>query len=480
MEKTYSEFMNEITSDELYYRLLAFGMFAEKLPPIFTTEHFYNYCEKVSQPFSNKECQMLNFETIREINIPRLMAIPNPFAYQKLCRCLADNWDKIQKHFEKQTSYWKHKISRIHIRKKPDSMPLFNMSYGSELAEEETISYENSVEYSTIMAIFDMNYKNYKVDGNPETDFLIGKRWLVKADISNFFPSIYTHSLTWALIGKPQAKLKENRKGNWFNDIDEYCSNLKEGETHGLPIGPHTSNILSEIILTVIDKNLQLCDWDYVRHIDDYECYTATREEAELFLSELNTQLRSFDLFLNHKKTEIIELPITVNKNWKLQISKLDRPKKGKPLDYIDIQIYLDSAVELMQENSSNSAILNYIIKVISGHKLTENAEIYFIKTVLHFAVIYPYLVRLLDKYIFEKFKADKNLICDFSNIIYKNGINSRNYELVIYSIFFAVKYDFDICDLSADEAIKNNDCLFLLFTYLYFDKINNKKEKNY
>jgi hypothetical protein len=55
MDKTYSEFMNEITSDELYHRLLAFGMFAEKLPPIFTAENFYDYCEKITQPFSNKE-----------------------------------------------------------------------------------------------------------------------------------------------------------------------------------------------------------------------------------------------------------------------------------------------------------------------------------------------------------------------------------------------------------------------------------------
>ena len=252
-------------------------MFAEKLPPVFTSEKFYNYCGTIKQPFSSKEYQLLNFEIMRKINIPRLMAVPNPFAYQQLCRCLADNWILIQQHFEKQTSGQKHKISRIHIRKRPNDMRLFEMDYGNgELSEDK-----KSSEYFKTMGIFDMNYKDYKMDGNPETDFLVGKRWIVKADISNFFPSIYTHSLTWALIGKEQAKLKSNRRGNWFNNIDECCSNMKDGETHGLPIGSHTSNILSEIILTVIDKRLQ--KWDYIRNIDDYECYTAQEKMPSYF-----------------------------------------------------------------------------------------------------------------------------------------------------------------------------------------------------
>lgn len=46
MEKSYSDFMKEISVDELYEGLLAHGLFAEKLPPIFTSEAFYNFCQK--------------------------------------------------------------------------------------------------------------------------------------------------------------------------------------------------------------------------------------------------------------------------------------------------------------------------------------------------------------------------------------------------------------------------------------------------
>lgn len=40
MEKKYTDFMDEISSDELYEGLLAYGLFAEKLPPLFTSVFF--------------------------------------------------------------------------------------------------------------------------------------------------------------------------------------------------------------------------------------------------------------------------------------------------------------------------------------------------------------------------------------------------------------------------------------------------------
>ena len=54
-------------------------------------------------------------------------------------------------------------------------------------------------------ALFQMNYDNWRVDGDPETDILMGKRYMVNADISTCFTSIYTHSLSWALVGKEMA-----------------------------------------------------------------------------------------------------------------------------------------------------------------------------------------------------------------------------------------------------------------------------------
>ena len=74
--------------------------------------------------------------------------------------------------------------------------------------------------------------------------------------------------------------------------------------------------------------------------------------------------------------------------------------RNGK-LDFIGARAYLDSAIELMQSNKMNSAILNYAIKVLAGQELTPNAKEYCVKTIFHLCLIYPYLVPLLEKNVF-------------------------------------------------------------------------------
>ena len=79
---------------------------------------------------------------------------------------------------------------------------------------------------------------------------------------------------------------------------------LKKGETHGFLIGPHTSNLLSEIILTAVDNKLVAAGWKYIRHIDDYTCHVLSYEKAQEFLIDLRSCLREYDLSLNHKKSK--------------------------------------------------------------------------------------------------------------------------------------------------------------------------------
>ena len=55
------------------------------------------------------------------------------------------------------------------------------------------------------------NYKNWDDDGFPENDLLIRSNYIAKADISNCYPSIYSHSISWALVGKIEAKLKSEK-----------------------------------------------------------------------------------------------------------------------------------------------------------------------------------------------------------------------------------------------------------------------------
>ena len=67
MDKKYTDFMDEISSDELYEGLLAYGLFAEKLPPVFTSVPFFNYCKTRSEEFKLNMCwnEYITFRVMR-------------------------------------------------------------------------------------------------------------------------------------------------------------------------------------------------------------------------------------------------------------------------------------------------------------------------------------------------------------------------------------------------------------------------------
>ncbi|MCR6514391.1 RNA-directed DNA polymerase [Clostridium sp. LY3-2] len=447
MNKLYIDFINEITKEELYEGLLGYGLFSDKLPPFLSSKGFYEYCKTLKHSFQDKEKQYIYYESMRNINFPRPLGIPNPMAYQNLCKCLYDNWDNIKKYFEDKTKGELYKVSRIHIRKR--------YNYKS---------------------LFEMNYNSWKIDGNPELDLLIGKRYIVKADISNCFPSIYTHSLPWALIGKSKAKANRSNK-EWFNKIDHYSQNMKNGETHGLIIGPHTSNLLSEIILCSIDNKLN--KWEYIRNIDDFTCYVDTFDKAQKFLIELGEELRKYDLVLNHKKTEIIELPIGAMEKWINKLNTVSLLLRNDKLDYKGARAYLDLTIDLMKSNKMNSAILNYSIKVLGSLNLTPNAKEYCIKTIFHWALIYPYLIPILDENVFKVFSANISQIESITQKILKDGIEHRNYESVSYAVYFSIKYNFPLENISGNSVIESNHCIFKLLSYIYFENNNDNKSIN-
>lgn len=442
MPKSYTDYQKEISPEKLYHGLLAHGFFPEKLPSFLSAEYFFDYCQSVPRPLADKPRSYIYYESMRNTNVPRQLGIPNPVAYQRLCLCLKENWYNLWQHFEDKTINQAYKVSRVHIRRLKDKQ-----------------------------CLFEMNYDNWKIDGSPEPNLMIGKRYLVKADISNCFPSIYTHAIPWALVGKDTAKMNKTKKLEWYNQIDHYSQNIKYGETHGLIIGPHTSNLLSEIILTAIDYELCEKKWEYIRKIDDYLCYVSKYDDARKFLVDLNEQLRFFDLSLNQKKTEILELPLAAVEQWVRQINVPIINFENSSVNYKTARSYFDSAVELMYANDMNSAVLKYAIKVLSNQKLTENAKIYCTKTIMHFTVIFPYLLPLIDEFVFTRYSVPAKDIEVFTNLILETGILTANYEMVSYSIFFAIKYNFKLMNFALDDVIKGNNCIAILLTYLYVKK---------
>lgn len=450
--KSYIEYLSEINGEEILKGLLAYGLFAEKIPPILSGKSFYDYYIQAGEPsFEKKGKEYIRYESMRNVNIPRILSIPNPFVYANLCKCISRNWGELQSFFEILLKNQTHKVSRIHLRKMKDRNELF-----------------------------EMNYNHSNNDGDPCEDIIIRNKYKVEADISNCFPSIYTHSIAWAILGKKVAK-KEKGEDQWCNDLDRCVRNVKNEETNGILIGPHASNLISEIILLSIDFKLWKKGYRYIRNIDDYTCYVDSYEKAESFLMDLSKELKEYELSLNHKKTQISSLPIPSESIW---VNKLNNFYFGEEytedhkqvLKLKRLKAFLNIAIELVLKNN-NTAILNYAIKIISSKHLGKDALSYYIKQVHHLLLLYPYLVHLMDEYIFDCFKLDVDLIKKIGHDLYEVGKNRRLYEACSFSIYWSIRYNykFDIKSTIAD-AKESNDCIFLLLTFLRM-KIDKSKD---
>ena len=125
-----------------------------------------------------------------------------------------------------------------------------------------------------------------------------------------------------------------------------------------------------------------------------------------------------------------------------------------------------------MSKNHDNSSILFYALKVLREYTLTKNAQQYMSKSIVALSLIYPYLVPLLDEYIFEPYQLGGDDIKAYANRIYENYFCKDNYEACAYSILFAIKYNFTIDSFELDKIIEKKDCVLLLFALLYCKKI--------
>ena len=113
-----------------------------------------------------------------------------------------------------------------------------------------------------------MDYETSQEERSRYYSSAFGKKFLAHTDIANCFPSIYSHTLPWVLVGRSRAKNKQFIP-TWFNNIDKAIRYGSRKETSGIPIGPATSNIASEIILERVDRDLRR-NFEYIRFIDDY------------------------------------------------------------------------------------------------------------------------------------------------------------------------------------------------------------------
>jgi hypothetical protein len=200
-------------------------------------------------------------------------------------------------------------------------------------------------------------------------DRRLGMRYVLMTDINRFYGSIYTHSIAWALHTKATAK--SNRALSLLGNKIDYCVRMgQDQQTMGIPIGPDTSLVLAELIMHRCDDALlaKLPQIRGYRFIDDYELSFRTRTEAEDAYHILETCLSEYELALNAKKTEIVELPLPLEKRWATEL-KLFSFHTSQAAQAADLSNYFSKVFSLHKEYPGD-AVLQFAIACLRSVKI--------------------------------------------------------------------------------------------------------------
>ncbi len=446
-------YIDLIDAEDVYTALLGYGMFADKLPPCFSSNFLLDFDFKTN---GSKRCAhaSISYMATRNKGISRQLAIPHPESHMHLCKTIEKYWTSINEHIGKP----KTKFNFCHVRKIKGKKHIFEMSYeGWEKWKKEEC----------------------------EQDYCLGCEYVVKADISTCFPSIYTHSIPWAIQGKDEAKEKrfptnrknKDEKSHWSNNLDRDVRNCNDSQTNGLLIGPHTSNIVSEIILTSVDYILQEKGFKKViRYIDDYTYFAEDENNANNFLKTLELALKEYELLLNQKKTSICTLIEYHESVWTQKLNQFNFPDKEK-IGFNSINAYLNLAISIAKDYD-DFAPVNYAIKVISKKSLSDRAKKLYVKKILSLSLLYPYLIPLLEGFVLIFASNQQQSIKVFLPLLFRQSIERGQTDALSFCFYFAIKYGVKISKLSKkwrEKVIEYNDCISILLAWKYTKKFRLK-----
>lgn len=196
--------------------------------------------------------------------------------------------------------------------------------------------------------------------------------YLVKADIKSFYPSIYTHSIPWAIHGKKFIRKPANLHNFKLlgNRLDKLFQNANDGCTNGIPIGPVVSDIAAEIVASAVDVeftkrvNASGIACEAVRFKDDYRILAKSQSDSKRIIKILQASLKDFNLELSDEKTIISALPDGLFREWASKYHAV-HPRKRKKYSWKELRELYLSVVQIDQACPGTGVIDRFLADII-------------------------------------------------------------------------------------------------------------------
>lgn len=304
------------------------GYLPQEIPPCFTSKDFASKARSLARIDPKSWTLPAKFSIARAGGVRRSAEIPNPFAQLLLIELCEKNWTTLQRITARSEISLSRPVRGNHVR---------SMAYRHPISEW----------------------------GRQLVGRMPGGRVTLKTDISQFYPSIYTHAVDWAIRGKRKAKARLREIG-LGPDLDLRLRNSRGGQTIGLSVGPDTSWLVAELILARIDEDL-LKKFPRIaprcaRFGDDMTVYAESEAEAHAVLAAYQRFLGDYELSLNPIKVSVTDGLLPVEAGWVRQLrSHRYRSRRDDHLTADIIDLY-QLALEQRQDNPSDG-VLSYALK---------------------------------------------------------------------------------------------------------------------
>jgi hypothetical protein len=284
---------------EFFAALIRSNYFPRELPPAITTRTYAEFCKtnysflKTAQ--SGLISKTTNYETFTAPRTGvgrRNLALVHPLSQAGLSLLITQHRTKIRKIISES---------------------------GTSLYRTE----ENMAASKAFLGLDFQKWRNAKASTYSEYQFVL------QADISRFFYTVYTHSIPWSIIGKDKVKAwlatkkKKKLDAHWSNGFDVALQSCQSRETFGIPVGPDTSRLIAELLLAGIekDKDLQsfLTTQPAFRLVDDLIVGFEDESNARKCLGALRRALWKFNLQLNDEKTAVLPSRAIFREKWEFE-----------------------------------------------------------------------------------------------------------------------------------------------------------------
>lgn len=276
-----------------------------------------------------------NWESKKLVNISfpktglvqRTFGIIHPEIYHDIVRELISNWNDLMDHlFNDQNEIYSYSF--------PISIPKKD---GSKLRSGRMI-------YEFLeMSEKDLSAEAYKY------------KLLTKIDITNFYNSVYTHSISWAWVGDRYEALKDSKTFTQLGTkLDKLFQYANDRRTNGVAVGPVLSDIIVEIILAerdkVITRKLKELKIDFLatRFKDDYRFLCQSENDSKKIIKTVIQVLNEFNLQVNEKKTSVELLPESLYRKHSLKYETYSLREKFKSKN-IPFKVFENTYLKTLQ-----------------------------------------------------------------------------------------------------------------------------------